>query len=135
MIVDDERPVADMLATIFRQAGYACVVCYSGESAIAVAPAYLPDLLLCDLRLGELSGAATMASIAKTLPECRILILTGDYLALAQAQHSARMQGFAQAFLTKPQPPLVLLREVRKLLHGSPASRRTTTPMQAVSVA
>lgn len=117
MIVDDERPIANMLASIFRQAGYACIVCYSGESAIAVAPAYAPDLLLCDLRLGEVSGEITMAAIAKMLPECRILIHTGDYLALAQAQHSARTRGIVQAFLTKPQPPLVLLREVRKLLH------------------
>jgi CheY-like chemotaxis protein len=117
MIVDDERPVANMLASIFRQAGYACIVCYSGESAIAVAPGYAPDLLLCDLKLGEISGETTMASIAKQLPECRILIHTGDYMALAHAQHSARLQGFVQAFLTKPQPPLVLLREVRKLLH------------------
>ncbi len=124
MIVDDERPVANTLATIFRQAGYACIACYNGESAIAVAPAYVPDLLLCDLRLGEISGEATMASIAKLLPECRILIHTGDYQALAQAQHSARMQGFVQAFLTKPQPPLVLLREVRKLLrHSRPRSQ------------
>jgi DNA-binding response OmpR family regulator len=126
MIVDDERPAANMLASIFRQAGYACIVCYSGETAVAVAPSYGPHLLLCDLTLGTFSGEATMASIAKQLPQCRILIHTGDYLALAHAQHTAHTQGLVQAFLTKPQPPLVLLREVRKLLH-SPA-----TPAQVI---
>lgn len=136
MIVDDERPVANTLATIFRQAGYACIVCYSGESAISVAPAYSPDLLLCDLRLGEVSGETTMASISRVLPECRILIHTGDYLALAQAQHSARLKGYVQAYLTKPQPPLVLLREVRKLLHqGRPVSQNADSSTQSVNVA
>lgn len=136
MIVDDERPVANTLATIFRQAGYACIVCYSGENAIAVAPSYAPDLLLCDLTLGDITGETTMASISTQLPQCRILIHTGDYLALAKAQHSAQMQGYVQSFLTKPQPPLVLLREVRKLLHQSrPSPQGTGSSARAVSMA
>ena len=121
MIVDDERPMADALTAIFRKAGYACIVCYSGDTAIALAKAYAPDLLLCDLTMKGLSGQATIASITSLLPDCRVMIHTGDYMALAHAQHAARAQDLTRAFLTKPQPPLVLLREVSKLLHTAAA--------------
>lgn len=118
MIVDDERPLADGLAMIFRKAGYACIACYSGETAVAVVDAFAPDLLLCDLSMQGMNGQATIKIIAGRLPHCRIIVFTGDYMALAHAQLAARKHELDQCFMTKPQAPLVILREVGRLLHG-----------------
>jgi two-component system phosphate regulon response regulator PhoB len=116
MIVDDEDSVAKMLCVMFENTGYQCVASHSGEDAIKCATAFAPDLLICDLNLPGMNGRACAERISQILPACQVLFLTGDYLALAKAQDADRAQGVEQEFLTKPQPPLVLLREAKRLL-------------------
>jgi CheY-like chemotaxis protein len=119
MIIDDEPGIARMLCIMFENAGYQAVAFHSGEDAIKCATTFAPDLVICDLNMPGMNGRACAERISQVLPACEVLFLTGDYLALAKAQHADRAKGVEQEFLTKPQPPLVLLREAKRLLSST----------------
>jgi CheY-like chemotaxis protein len=66
LIVDDDPDVANSLAAILRLVlDYDVCVRYSGESAIAIAGEYRPDVVILDVNMPGLDGMQT-ARILKT---------------------------------------------------------------------
>jgi DNA-binding response OmpR family regulator len=51
LVIDDERVIADTLATIFSRSGYESRATYSAESAILVLEKWLPHLAVIDVVL------------------------------------------------------------------------------------
>src|SRR3981189_1284507 len=49
LIGDDEKVIADTLSIILTHAGFVTMTAYDGESALRIANAITPDLLLSDL--------------------------------------------------------------------------------------
>ena len=56
LVVDDNRDVADSLATLLRQLGHRVHVAYDGPSALELARRQRPDLILLDIVLPGMSG-------------------------------------------------------------------------------
>lgn len=56
LIVDDERLIADTLATIFRQAGYLGSAAYSAEAVLDSASTWSPNLAILDVVLPGMNG-------------------------------------------------------------------------------
>ena len=54
LIVDDERPIVDILKFNLEKEGFATTVAYDGEQAINVALSVKPDLILLDLMLPKM---------------------------------------------------------------------------------
>ena len=46
LVVDDEHAVADTLCLIFKKRGFDCRAVYTGDSAIASADEFCPELLV-----------------------------------------------------------------------------------------
>lgn len=116
LVVDDERTIADTLALIFRKHGFDARATYSAEQALACAPEFLPELLLCDISMPGLGGLELMQEISAQLPNCRILVLTGCYSNLKRVfEQSSRLPRQA-GILTKPCQPSELLREAGAML-------------------
>jgi CheY-like chemotaxis protein len=66
LIVDDDRDVADSLAALVRVVlDYDVCVRYTGESAIAAAGEYRPDVVILDINMPGLDGMQT-ARMLKT---------------------------------------------------------------------
>jgi len=57
LIVEDERPIRDLLETILRDAGYATATAVHGAEALARVAEEPPDLVLADLMMPVLGGA------------------------------------------------------------------------------
>ncbi|MEG2310806.1 MAG: response regulator [Clostridia bacterium] len=75
LIVDDEKPIVDILKFNLEREGFATVVAYDGEEAIKVAQLVTPDLILLDLMLPKVDGFNVCKEIRKTLV-CPIIMIT-----------------------------------------------------------
>lgn len=75
LIVDDEKPIVDILKFNLEKEGYITVEAYDGEEAIKKAQDEKPDLILLDVMLPKLDGFTVCKKIRQTL-SCPIVMLT-----------------------------------------------------------
>jgi DNA-binding response OmpR family regulator len=116
LVVDDERLVADTLTLIFAKHGFEALAAYSAEDGIIAARVFLPELLLCDISMPGRDGTELMQQISTELPDCRILVLTGNYSNLKRVREQAMHLVRPAYIMTKPCQPAELLREAGALL-------------------
>ncbi len=77
--------------TVVGQAG-------SGEEAVALAARLNPDIVLLDLRMGDMDGVAATGHILRQCPGCKVVIVTtyesdADILRAVEAVRRAICQG------------------------------------------
>ena len=78
MIVDDDQMNRELLETVVKRAGYSVIHANTGAQALRMVAEQAPNLILLDVRLGEMSGYDVCARI-KSDPATRsiqIIILT-----------------------------------------------------------
>jgi CheY-like chemotaxis protein len=112
LVVDDERVIADTLATILNQNGFEASAVYSGSDAVDRALASRPDLVISDVIMQDMNGIEAAIRIRKGLPECKILLFSGQ-AATADLLEKARKQGHEFEILAKPVHPQDLLAKIR----------------------
>ena len=118
LIVEDEPAIRELIAVNLRHAGHVPLQAADVASARAQIDAALPDLVLLDWMLPDMSGidlARQLRADARTR-ELPIIMLT------ARAEETDKLQGFdagADDYLTKPFSPRELLARVRALLRRS----------------
>ena len=76
LIVDDEKPIVDILTYNLQKEGYETVEAYDGEEAINYALTQKPDLILLDIMLPKVDGLTVCKRIRHTLNNVPILILS-----------------------------------------------------------
>lgn len=78
IIVDDDRIVVEALKTIVSQDGEisVCATGHSAGEAVSLYRAHRPDVLLMDIRMGEVTGLDAAEEILSEFPDARILFLT-----------------------------------------------------------
>jgi two-component system invasion response regulator UvrY len=87
----------------------------SGEEAIAMYPATLPDVVILDLTMPGLGGRETLVRMKSMWPDCRILICTMHETA-ALVDHA--MRAGANGYISKNSSPEVLVAAVRRISQG-----------------
>jgi DNA-binding NtrC family response regulator len=122
LVVDDEPSVADSMAAILRLTGYAVVTAYSGESALELAIAMRPALLISDVAMPEMNGVELAIAVLANLPDCNVLLFSGH--ATHNDLASAREAGYDFTLLEKPLHPKEMLRQISESLR----SRRYKKP-------
>ncbi|WP_375497432.1 response regulator [uncultured Jatrophihabitans sp.] len=94
LIVDDHPIWRDALERDLVDAGYEVVAaCADGESAVRIAPATRPDVVLMDLQLPGISGVEAAAALVAADPAVRILMFSSsgeDEAVLAAVKVGAR---------------------------------------------
>jgi len=114
LIVDNEPTIADTLALILRQNGFDAWVAYSGEEAVKSALTLGPDVVLSDIIMGEMNGLEAAILISEALPQCKILLFSGQP-ATAELLKESRFHGRGFEVMAKPVHPTVILEEIRAL--------------------
>lgn len=99
MIVDDDPAVLETLELALTWKGYDVVTAESGEAAASAAQTVDVDLVLTDLRMGEMNGLQTMLAIKALRPNVRVMIVTGF---ASDAMEDELREAGAFSIVTKP---------------------------------
>ncbi len=75
LIVDDEKPIVDILVYNLQKEGYNTLEANDGLSAVEIATSQKPDLILLDIMLPKMDGLAVCKKIRNTM-NVPILMLT-----------------------------------------------------------
>ena len=115
LVVDDERGIAELVAVALRRDGLEVETATSGRAALARLARDGIDLVVSDVRMPDLDGAALIAALRTVRPALarRLILITGDVLG-AETSEAVRASGLP--VLEKPLDMAALRREVRRLL-------------------
>jgi len=86
LVVDDEPAISKALATALTRAGFRTSTALSGETAMSIVRSQHVEVLVTDLRIGDMRGDALFELAAATQPHlrARTLFTTGDITVRAQ---------------------------------------------------
>lgn len=97
LIVDDERPLRELLVSVFEDAGYRVRAAIHGRDALAQIEQARPDLIVTDLMMPVMGGVELYRQL-KSRAETRTIPII---VMSAGLPRPAELQG-ADAFLAKP---------------------------------
>lgn len=117
LVVDDEAVIADTLAVILSQHGFATMVAYDGKSALQIAELVPPDLLLTDVIMPDISGVDLAIALRRLLPGCKVLLFSGQASTVDQLA-AAGDSASDFTVLSKPIHPRQLLAQVSNALES-----------------
>lgn len=115
LVVEDEKPIRDLIQTVLSKAGYEVTVVERPTDAVSVATHTAPELILCDISMPEMDGHA----VVRALREEPATANTPVMFVTAIREFTERMEAFKFGvvdYLTKPFTHEVLLRKVEKAL-------------------
>jgi CheY-like chemotaxis protein len=117
LVVDDERIIADTLSMILEKSGYHVLTAYDGKTALELARAVPPSLLITDVMMPGMTGIELAISIVSTFIDCKVLLFSGQ-AATVDLLKKARDTGHDFAILSKPVHPTDMLRRVSECLEA-----------------
>src|SRR5262245_28111720 len=88
LVVDNERSVAEMLASALKSEGHDVAIALSGVDGLASIRQSPPDGVFLDLVMPEMTGLDVLRQIRAEWPDLQVVIITGfpDTEALAKAR-------------------------------------------------
>jgi len=113
-VVDDEHVIANTLAVILKNSGFAAHGFFSGQEAVDASYSLQPDLLLTDVIMPGMTGIEAAIIIGTRHPKCKILLFSGQAITM-DLVILARSQGHDFEILAKPVHPVDLLEKIRSL--------------------
>ncbi|EFO0970587.1 two-component system response regulator ZraR [Escherichia albertii] len=99
LVVDDDISHCTILQALLRGWGYNVALANSGRQALAQVREQVFDLVLCDVRMAEMDGIATLKEIKALNPAIPVLIMTA-YSSVETAVEALKTG--AQDYLIKP---------------------------------
>jgi DNA-binding response OmpR family regulator len=115
LAVDDDPAIRDLLQMSLSEEGYEVRVAKDGFDALAQMRGALPDLIVTDLKMPNMSGFEFLSVVRRRFPQIPTIAISGEF------HRSVEPLGvLADAFFAKPFTPEDLFAKVRELLHDAP---------------
>ncbi len=121
LIIDDEVEFASTLVERFSLRGIEARSANRGVEALALVEACVPDVVILDLKMPDLSGLEVMSRIKGIDPSIEIIILTGH------GSTTAGIDGMEQGafdYMMKPVDLTVLLEKIDQAYKKRMAGRK-----------
>ncbi|WP_252538002.1 response regulator transcription factor [Streptomyces sp. RO-S4] len=116
LVVDDDPPIADLVATVARYEGWEAVTAHSGEEALRRAAAFRPDIVVLDLMLPDVDGFGVLDGLRSSGRMVPVVFLT------ARDGVADRVAGLTRGgddYLVKPFAVEELMARLRTVLRRS----------------
>ena len=122
LVVEDEAGLRVLVERILKRAGYTVLSAEDGFAALAIEAQHADaiDLLLSDMIMPGMNGAALAQQFAGRRPQIEVLFMSGY---ASREVVDLGMTGHHAGFLEKPFTPDVLTRKVREHLDRRAALR------------
>ena len=115
MVVDDDPNARDLLATTVRREGYRVIEATDGESALALAREWHPDVITLDVLMPRMDGWAVLTALKSDLD----LAATPIVIVTVLEDRGIAISLGAAEFLTKPVDRARLAATIRQHVYGS----------------
>lgn len=112
LIVDDEKPISDIIKFNLSKEGYNVVTAFDGREALTVFEQEKPDLMILDLMLPELDGLEVAKEVRKTSHLPIIMLSAKD----SEFDKVIGLEIGADDYMTKPFSNRELLARVKAQL-------------------
>ena len=112
LVVDDEKPIADILQFNLIKEGYKVICAYDGDEALKKVEEEQPDLMLLDIMLPKRDGMEVCREVRKKY-EFPIIMLTSKG---SEIDKVLGLEMGADDYVTKPFNPLELVARVKSQL-------------------
>jgi CheY-like chemotaxis protein len=124
LLLEDDRDMALLLRTLLEIEGYQVVSYEPTQPAVAQTEAAAPDIILLDVHLGGHDGLQILRDLRAHphLGDVRIVMTSGINLT------QECLRDGANAFLTKPYMPDLLLQLLKKVLTAPPGQVFSAEP-------
>lgn len=122
LIVDDEKPIVDILVYNLQKEGYNTLEANDGEEAIKIAFERKPDLILLDIMLPRIDGLTVCKKIRNSFNMPIIMISAKD----EEIDKILGLELGADDYITKPFSVRELVARVKANLRKAEASAKTT---------
>ncbi|MBN7821529.1 response regulator transcription factor [Bowmanella yangjiangensis] len=99
LLIEDEQSFADVLQRRLTRHGYECLHASDLTQGLNLAHQYHPSHLVLDMKVGIQNSLSILPSLRQSLPEARIILLTG-YASIATAVEAIKIG--ADDYLAKP---------------------------------
>lgn len=123
LIVDDDPTQAEMLRRVLVLEGFQADAVYSPEAALEEVKMRVPDAIISDFRMGDISGLDLYLQIKESHPDILFILATG-YGSLETAVKA--MQAGVYDFLSKPLDTGELVVKLEKALSVRQLSQENT---------
>lgn len=98
LVVDDEKPISDIIKFNLKKEGYDVYTAYDGEEALQKVEEINPDLILLDLMLPKIDGLEVAREVRKTHNMPIIMVTAKD----AEIDKVLGLEMGADDYVTKP---------------------------------
>lgn len=131
LVVDDDVESLKLVGLMLRRQGYEVTTAESGKKALAAVGAALPDLIILDVMMPDMSGLEVSRKLREHEATARIPII----MFTAKILIEDKVKGFeagADDYLTKPTHPAELTARVRQILdrHKETANIQPPLPLK-----
>lgn len=120
LVVDDDYLNREVIEAFLSLENYAVVMAHSGKKALELATTSPPDLILLDIKMPDMNGYEVCRQLKSHTATGHIPIILLTAFKGEKESESARAAG-ADAILLRTVESMVLLEEVRRLLHQADA--------------
>ncbi|HEX9188718.1 MAG TPA: response regulator, partial [Vicinamibacteria bacterium] len=111
LVVDDDPSIVEAVRRALERAGYDVDAATDAEQGWGKVERMVPDLIVCDVRLGEVDGLELLRRVQESYPEVAVIMMTG-YTSIESAVGA--IKAGAVDYLPKPFNPGQLRQMVGK---------------------
>lgn len=108
LIIDDKSTIVENLTEFLELRGFTVISANNGVDGLAMAKTYLPDLIVCDIRMPGMDGHAVLSNLLDHEDTSSIPFVFSTAKAEPIDREKALALG-AQGYLIKPYDPCELL--------------------------
>jgi DNA-binding NtrC family response regulator len=99
VIIDDENSILELMSKLCRSVGHTVFPCITGSEGLAAVRTHQPELVIVDLRIGDISGLDIVQTCRSEHPNSAVIMVTG-HGSVETAVEAMRLGAFD--YLTKP---------------------------------